>query len=79
MRAVPYLFPLGLLVSGLLLPLPVAILVYWLTSNAWTLAQQRLAERHLDRTEPPPAARPAVAAPRPGAKPVRRRRPEEAS
>jgi YidC/Oxa1 family membrane protein insertase len=53
LRAVPWLFPLGLLVSGLLLPLPVAILVYWLTSNAWTLVQQRVAERYLDRTEAP--------------------------
>jgi YidC/Oxa1 family membrane protein insertase len=78
LRAVPWLFPLGLLVSGLLLPLPVAILVYWLTSNAWTLVQQRVAERYLDRTGPPPA-RAAAAAPRPGAKPVRRRRREGAS
>jgi YidC/Oxa1 family membrane protein insertase len=78
LRAVPWLFPLGLLVSGLLLPLPVAILVYWLTSNAWTLVQQRVAERYLDRSEPPPE-KPAAAAPRPGAKPVRRKGAGEAS
>jgi YidC/Oxa1 family membrane protein insertase len=74
MRAMPYVFPLGLLAAGLLFPLPVAILVYWLTNNAWTLAQQHVAARYLDRrTEPVPPPRAPVAPPRPGAKPVRRR------
>lgn len=34
---VPWVFPIGVLVGGSFLPL--AILVYWLSSNVWTLAQ----------------------------------------
>ncbi|MCO1658465.1 membrane protein insertase YidC [Pseudonocardia humida] len=72
-RALPWVFPLGVVVGGVLLPFPVAIGVYWLTTNAWTLVQQHLAHRALDRTPPPAPHRAPVAAPRPGAKPVRRR------
>jgi YidC/Oxa1 family membrane protein insertase len=71
-RALPWVFPLGVLAGGLLLPLPLAIGVYWVASGAWTLAQQHLLHRRLDR-DPPPPPRPAAAPPRPGAKPVRRR------
>ncbi|WP_214407267.1 membrane protein insertase YidC [Pseudonocardia lacus] len=71
-RAMPWVLPLGVLAGGLLLPFPVAIGLYWLTSNAWTLVQQHLAHRGLDRATPPPAPRAPVAPPRPGAKPVRR-------
>jgi YidC/Oxa1 family membrane protein insertase len=68
----PWLFPLGLVAGGLFFPFPVAILVYWLTSNAWTLVQQHLAYRRLERLEPVVVVeRKPVAAPRPGAKPVR--------
>lgn len=70
-RFLPWVFPLGLLAGGLFFPFPVAILVYWLTSNAWTLGQQHLAYRRLDREEPPVVVRKPVAGPRPGAKPVR--------
>lgn len=55
LRAMPWVLPLGVLAGGALLPLPVAIGVYWLTSNAWTLAQQHVVRRRLDRT---PASRP---------------------
>ncbi|WP_181782435.1 hypothetical protein [Pseudonocardia pini] len=55
---------------------PVAILVHWLASNAWTLGQQhvlgRIVEREataLDVVAPPPPAR----APKPGQEPVSRR------
>jgi YidC/Oxa1 family membrane protein insertase len=70
-RLLPWVFPLGLLAGGLFFPFPVAILVYWLTSNAWTLVQQHLAYRRLDREPVVVVARKPVAAPRPGAKPVR--------
>jgi YidC/Oxa1 family membrane protein insertase len=72
-RALPWVFPLGVIAGGVLLPFPVAIGVYWLTSNVWTLAQQHLVQRRLDRLPAQPPPRPTVAAPRPGAKPVRRR------
>ena len=71
LRFTPWLFPAGALVG---LPfLPVAVLLYWVAGNAWTLAQQHLLGRIVaqDRVivAPPPAAR----APRPGQKPVRTR------
>lgn len=77
-NALPWVLPLGVLAGGALFPFPVAIGVYWLTSNAWTLAQQHLAHQALDRATPPLGRRQArprapVAPPRPGAKPVRRR------
>jgi YidC/Oxa1 family membrane protein insertase len=72
LRAMPWVLPLGVLAGGVLLPFPVAIGVYWLTSNAWTLAQQHVVHRRLDRA-PVPRPRTPVAAPRPGAKPLRRR------
>jgi YidC/Oxa1 family membrane protein insertase len=73
-RALPWVLPAGLVAGGLLFPFPVAILVYWLTSNAWTLVQQHLVFRGLDRAEAAAPIKKPVAAPRPGAKPVRRRR-----
>ncbi|MFC9895641.1 membrane protein insertase YidC [Nocardia sp. NPDC127579] len=66
-----WVFPAGVLVGGAVLP--VAILLYWVANNAWTLAQQHLVYRRLDAES---AAAPVVAtatAPRPGAKPRRRR------
>jgi YidC/Oxa1 family membrane protein insertase len=44
-----WVFPLGVLVGGVFLP--VAILIYWLSNNAWTLGQQHLFQRILDREE----------------------------
>lgn len=44
-----WVFPLFLLVGGPFLPL--AILVYWLANNFWTLAQQWLVYRGMDRAE----------------------------
>ncbi|GAA2890291.1 membrane protein insertase YidC [Pseudonocardia halophobica] len=76
MRLTPWLFPLGAIVGGLFFPFPIAILVYWLTSNAWTLGQQHVIGRIVEREQPPapvraPVRTPAVA-PRPGQKPIRR-------
>ncbi len=58
LRWTPWILPLGVVVGGLLLPFPVAILLYWLTNNTWTLAQQWLVHRRTaaDGPAPPPAA-----------------------
>ncbi|WP_424185796.1 membrane protein insertase YidC [Actinokineospora sp. G85] len=37
--------PLGVLAAGLLFPVPIGVLVYYLTSNVWTLAQQHVLMR----------------------------------
>jgi YidC/Oxa1 family membrane protein insertase len=68
-----YLFPLGVVAGGPFFP--VAILIYWLSNNLWTLAQQRFVYRRIDAEEAEQketaiAQRQALA-PRPGQKPVR--------
>lgn len=72
MRLTPWLFPLGAIVGGLFFPFPIAILVYWLTSNAWTLGQQHVIGRIVAREQPPAPVRVPAAAPRPGQKPIRK-------
>jgi YidC/Oxa1 family membrane protein insertase len=67
-RLMLWVFPLGVLVVGAFLP--VAILVYWLSNNAWTLAQQHIVMRALDRQD----ASGAGQVPGPGAPRGRRRR-----
>lgn len=47
MRWTPWIFPLGAIVGGAFFPLPIAILLYWLANNLWTLGQQWLAFRKL--------------------------------
>jgi YidC/Oxa1 family membrane protein insertase len=79
-----YLFPLGVLVGGAFFPL--AILLYWLSNNTWTLGQQYVVYRRIDREEaekktaaveqrqalaPKPGQKPSQA-PKPGQKPVQR-------
>jgi YidC/Oxa1 family membrane protein insertase len=39
-RIMLFVFPLGVMASGLLFPFPLGVLLYWFTSNLWTLAQQ---------------------------------------
>lgn len=39
-KAMLYLIPLGVLASGLLFNFPLGVLLYWFTSNLWTLGQQ---------------------------------------
>jgi membrane protein insertase Oxa1/YidC/SpoIIIJ len=39
-RVLLYLVPLGVMASGLLFPFSIGIVLYWFTSNLWTLAQQ---------------------------------------
>lgn len=79
-----WVFPAGALVGGPFLP--VAVLVYWLSNNAWTLAQQHYVHRSQgrsadltgpDETTVPiePSTRGSTAiAPKPGARPVTARR-----
>jgi YidC/Oxa1 family membrane protein insertase len=67
-----YLFPLGVVAGGPFFP--VAILIYWLSNNLWTLAQQRFVYNRIDaeeaaKKETAIAQRQALA-PRPGQKPV---------
>jgi YidC/Oxa1 family membrane protein insertase len=59
LRWTPWIFPLGVLLGGLFAAFPVAILLYWLTNNLWTLVQQHVVFRKLAVEE---ARRPAVAA-----------------
>ncbi|MGH3982820.1 MAG: membrane protein insertase YidC [Pseudonocardiaceae bacterium] len=68
-----YLFPLGVVAGGPFFP--VAILIYWLSNNLWTLAQQRYVYIRIDaeeveKKETAIAQRQSLA-PRPGQKPVR--------
>jgi YidC/Oxa1 family membrane protein insertase len=68
-----YLFPLGVVAGGPFFPL--AILLYWLSNNLWTLAQQRLVYQWID-VEDAEKKQAAIAtrqslAPRPGQKPSR--------
>jgi YidC/Oxa1 family membrane protein insertase len=63
-----WVFPLGVLVAGAFLP--VAILAYWLSNNAWTLVQQHVVMRALDRQDADGAGR----LPGPGDPRERRRR-----
>lgn len=49
LRWTPWIFPLGVLIGGALFPFPIAILLYWLTQNVWTLVQQHLVTRALGR------------------------------
>ncbi|WP_194813759.1 membrane protein insertase YidC [Nocardia sp. XZ_19_385] len=69
-----WVFPAGVLFGGAFLP--VAILLYWVSNNAWTLAQQHFVYRRLD-AESAAAAKEVVVrkatAPKPGVKPQRRR------
>jgi len=44
-----YLFPIGVVAGGPFFPL--AILLYWLSNNLWTLAQQRLVYQRIDAEE----------------------------
>ncbi|MBE7190156.1 membrane protein insertase YidC, partial [Jatrophihabitans endophyticus] len=74
-RAMLYLIPLGTLVSGLLFRFPLGVLLYWFTSNLWTLGQQAYIIKFHPPTEEPAAAPTGALgrslAPRPGQRPVR--------
>ena len=46
-----YLFPIGIPIGAVLFPFPIGLVIYWLANNTWTLAQQRLVYRKIDREE----------------------------
>ena len=68
-----YLFPIGVRGRGAFLPL--AVLLYWVANNAWTLGQQYVVYRKIDSEESAKkdaaVAIQQARAPRPGQKPVR--------
>jgi YidC/Oxa1 family membrane protein insertase len=68
-----YVFPIGVVVGAPFLPL--AVLLYWVSNNLWTLGQQWVVYRRIDREESVKADEKAATqqarAPRPGQKPVR--------
>jgi YidC/Oxa1 family membrane protein insertase len=68
-----YVFPIGVVVGAPFLPL--AVLLYWVANNLWTLGQQYVVYRKIDAEESEKKAQ-VVAdrqarAPKPGQKPVR--------
>ncbi|TQM14345.1 membrane protein insertase YidC [Pseudonocardia kunmingensis] len=82
MRWTPWVFPLGALVGGAFFPLPIAILLYWLVNNLWTLVQQWIVFRPAGEPPRPPetaVAAPAAALAAPVAAPVARARGGSAS
>lgn len=75
-----YLFPLGVLVFGFFFP--IGLLIYWLANNSWTLMQQRIVYRRIDREEEAKKSaaqeKRAALGPKPGQKPAQvKRRPAQ--
>lgn len=69
-----YVIPVGVLASGLLFNFPLGVLLYWFTSNLWTLGQQAYIIRFhppTDEPEKPAGELGKTLAPRPGQRPVR--------
>jgi YidC/Oxa1 family membrane protein insertase len=68
-----YVFPIGVVVGAPFLPL--AVLLYWVANNLWTLGQQYVVYKKIDAEEAEKKAQVAAdrqaRAPRPGQKPVR--------
>jgi YidC/Oxa1 family membrane protein insertase len=68
-----YLFPLGVVVGAPFLPL--AILLYWVSNNLWTLGQQYIVYKRIDAEQTAKAVEKKeiqqARAPRPGQKPAR--------
>ncbi|MGH3614817.1 MAG: membrane protein insertase YidC [Pseudonocardia sp.] len=68
-----YVFPIGVVVGAPFLPL--AVLLYWVANNLWTLGQQYLVYRRIDAEETTKreetASNRQALGPRPGQKPVR--------
>jgi YidC/Oxa1 family membrane protein insertase len=73
-RVMPWIIPIGVLISGLLFNFPLGVLLYWVTSNLWTLAQQAYIIRFHPPTDGPGDARPPSPqphVPQVGRRPVR--------
>lgn len=66
-----YIFPLGVLVSGSFLP--IAILIYWVSNNGWTVIQQHYVFKKIEKEEDAKKERldevRSERAPKPGARP----------
>ena len=73
-----YIFPIGVLVGGFFFP--IAILIYWLANNAWTLGQQWVVYRKIDAEEEAKKAEATTQrqnlGPRPGQKPAQQAKPK---
>jgi YidC/Oxa1 family membrane protein insertase len=52
-RVMLYVIPVGVMASGLLFNFPLGVLLYWFTSNIWTLAQQAYIIRFHPPTDEP--------------------------
>jgi YidC/Oxa1 family membrane protein insertase len=77
-RLMMWIIPIGVLVSGLLFSFPLGVLLYWFTSNLWTLAQQAYIVRFhppVVEEEKPVGALGKTLAPKPGQRPVRMTKP----
>jgi YidC/Oxa1 family membrane protein insertase len=73
-RLMLWVIPVGVLASGLLFNFPLGVLLYWFTSNLWTLAQQGYIVRYHPPTveeEKPVGEVGKTLAPKPGQRPVR--------
>ena len=53
--ALVWLAPVSVLAGGLLLPVPLALVLYWAVNGTWTTAQSWLLTRRLDQRRPEPA------------------------
>jgi YidC/Oxa1 family membrane protein insertase len=62
-----YVFPVLFLFYGF--RFPIGVLLYWLTTNVWSMAQQSVVIRRMDTEVPAEPASTAVSGPAPGAKP----------
>ncbi|WP_425565170.1 membrane protein insertase YidC [Saccharopolyspora taberi] len=76
-----YIAPVGALVSGPFLP--IAVLLYWMANNFWTLGQAHFLTNKIDREEAKAkekelAAKQSVPRPKPGAKPTAKQADEAA-
>jgi YidC/Oxa1 family membrane protein insertase len=71
-----YVFPLGVLLFGFFFP--IGLLFYWLANNFWTLMQQRLVYKRIEREEEEKKTeaieKRSTLAPKPGAKPDQTRK-----
>jgi len=73
-RLMMVFIPISVLFSGIIFPL--GVLLYWFTSNVWTLGQQAYINKfhpHEPKTAAPVGAVGKTLAPRPGQRPVRTR------
>ncbi len=75
-RLMLYVIPVGVLASGLLFNFPLGVLLYWFTSNLWTLGQQGYIMRFHPHPDKATGTAPVKElgkslAPKPGARPVR--------